>query len=75
MKNRPVLGHQVIIPRAPQPGQPTGQRVHKPAKITKVFDKSSPLLLSALTSGERLTDLTVSKHQPALLVDFVFIVA
>ena len=46
--------HQVIIPRDPQSGQPTGQRVHKPLMITKVFDKSSPLIFNALTSGERL---------------------
>jgi len=46
--------HQVIIPRDPQSGQPTGQLVHKPLMITKVFDKSSPLIFNALTSGERL---------------------
>ena len=46
--------HQVIIPRDPQSGQPTGQRVHKPLMITKVFDKSSPLIFNALTSGESL---------------------
>jgi type VI secretion system secreted protein Hcp len=51
------FSHEVIIPRDPQSGQPTGQRVHKPVKITKVFDKSSPLLLAALTSGERLTEI------------------
>ncbi|MEX6973654.1 type VI secretion system tube protein TssD, partial [Pseudomonas aeruginosa] len=49
------FNHEVIIPRDPQSGQPTGQRVHKPVVITKVFDKASPLLLAALTSGERLT--------------------
>jgi type VI secretion system secreted protein Hcp len=53
------FSHEVIIPRDPQSGQPTGQRVHKPVKITKVFDKSSPLLLAALPSGERLTDITI----------------
>jgi type VI secretion system secreted protein Hcp len=47
--------HEVIIPRDPQSGQPTGQRVHQPLTITKVFDKASPLLYQALTSGERLT--------------------
>lgn len=50
-----AFDHQVIIPRDPQSGQPTGQRVHKPLMITKVFDKSSPLLFTALTTGERLT--------------------
>lgn len=34
--------HDVIIPRDPQSGQPTGQRVHKPVVITKVYDKASP---------------------------------
>lgn len=50
-----AFNHQVTIPRDPQSGQPTGQRVHKPLIITKVFDKSSPLLYTALTSGEQLT--------------------
>ena len=45
-----AFAHQVIIPRDPQSGQPTGQRVHKPLMISKVFDKSSPLLFSALSS-------------------------
>ncbi|HEX8541291.1 MAG TPA: Hcp family type VI secretion system effector [Pseudomonas sp.] len=51
-----AFDHQIIIPRDPQSGQPTGQRVHKPLMITKVFDKSSPLIFNALTAGERLTE-------------------
>ena len=51
--------HDVIIPRDPQSGQPTGQRVHKPVIITKAHDKSSPLLQAALTSGERLTEIVI----------------
>lgn len=47
--------HQVIRPTDPQSGQPTGDRVHKPLMITKVFDRSSPLLFNALTTGESLT--------------------
>lgn len=50
-----AFGHTVTIPRDPQSGQPTGQRVHQPMKITKVFDKCSPMLYNALTSGEKLT--------------------
>ncbi len=50
-----AFSHQVTIPRDPQSGQPTGQRVHKALVITKVFDKSSPLLYTALTTGEMLT--------------------
>ena len=50
------FSHEIIVPRDPQSGQPTGQRVHKPMMISKVFDKSSPLIFSALTSGETLTE-------------------
>jgi type VI secretion system secreted protein Hcp len=46
--------HIVLLPRDPQSGQPSGQRVNMPLRITKVMDKSSPLLFRALTSGERL---------------------
>ena len=49
-----AFDHLVTIPRDPQSGQPTGQRVHKPMMITKVFDKSSPLIFAALTTGELL---------------------
>jgi type VI secretion system secreted protein Hcp len=49
-----AFNHTVTVPTDPQSGQPTGQRVHKPVTITKVFDKSSPMLYKALTSGERL---------------------
>lgn len=50
-----AFSHKIIIPRDPQSGQPTGQRVHQPLIITKIFDKSSPLLYQALVTGERLT--------------------
>ncbi len=47
--------HEVLVPTDPQSGQPTGPRVHQQLVITKVFDKSSPLLYEALTRGEQLT--------------------
>ena len=49
-----AFSHTVTVPTDPQSGQPTGQRVHKPLTITKVFDKSSPMLYKALSTGERL---------------------
>ena len=49
-----AFSHTVTVPTDPQSGQPTGQRVHKPLTITKVFDKSSPMLYTALSTGERL---------------------
>ncbi|WP_434652927.1 Hcp family type VI secretion system effector [Pseudomonas sp. R3-56] len=54
-----AVQHEMTIPRDPQSGQPTGQRLHKPLVITKVFDKASPLLLQALNSGERMTEVVI----------------
>ena len=44
----------VRLPCDIQSGQPSGQRRHYALRVTKVMDKSSPLLFKALTSGERL---------------------
>jgi len=55
-----AFNHEVIIPRDLQSGQPTGQRVHQPLTVTKVFDKSSPLLYQALTTGENLSLCEIS---------------
>lgn len=46
--------HNIAIPRDSQSGQPSGTRMHKPLKITKIFDKASPLLYQALVTGESL---------------------
>lgn len=46
--------HSIMIPRDSQSGQPSGTRIHQPLTITKVFDKSSPLLYQALVTGESL---------------------
>ena len=48
------FSYHVTIPRDPQSGAPTGQRVHQPASFIKYVDKSSPLLLQAIASGEIL---------------------
>ena len=55
--------HNVMIPRDPQSGQPSGQRVHQPLTVTKVFDKSSPLLYQALCSGERLPKVEIKWYR------------
>ncbi|MEK7397549.1 MAG: type VI secretion system tube protein TssD, partial [Candidatus Poribacteria bacterium] len=52
------LEHEVYIPRDIQTGLATGKRVHKALTIIKVFDKSSPKLYQALTTGEHMTDVT-----------------
>ena len=47
-----ALEHDIEIPTNPQDGKAVGKRVHKPLTITKVVDKSSPLLALALCTGE-----------------------
>ena len=58
--------HEVIIPRDPQSGQPTGQRVHQPVIITKIYDKSSPLLYTALTTGEVLSKVEIKWYRTSM---------
>ena len=50
-----AFSHQIIVPRDLQFGQPTGQRVHKPLMISKVVDRSSPLIHRALAIKELMT--------------------
>ena len=55
--------HNVTIPKDPQSGQPTGQRAHKPVTVTKIFDKSSPLLYAALCTGEVLSKVEIKWYR------------
>jgi type VI secretion system secreted protein Hcp len=58
-----AFSHEVTVPTDVQSGQPTGQRMHRPMVITKVFDKSSPLLYTALCTGERLTKCSLKWYR------------
>ena len=58
------VSHNIIIPRDPQTGQPTGKRIHQPFIVTKGFDKSSPLLQVALTKGEVLELVVIEWYRP-----------
>ena len=51
------LDHTVTIPKDTHTGLPTGQRVHKPLKITKHKDQATPLLYQACCSGEHIKTL------------------
>ncbi len=58
--------HEVMIPTDVQSRQPTGQRMHKPLVVTKVFDKSSPLLYTALTTGERMKKVEIKWYRTSM---------
>lgn len=51
--------HVITVPTDPQSGQPSGGRVHKAVKVTKIFDKSSPMLYSAMCMNEVLTKVEI----------------
>lgn len=60
-----AINHGIAMPTDPQSGQPAGQRVHQPFMITKVVDKSSPLLCTAMASGEKLKKCEIRLYRTA----------
>jgi len=57
--------HQVVSPRDPQSGLPTGQRMHHPLLITKEVDASSPLLWNMLCTNENIKEWELRFWQSA----------
>lgn len=49
--------HNVRIPTDKRTGELTGVRQHRPAKLVKNYDSSSPLLFDALCNGETLQEV------------------
>jgi len=45
---------EITVPKDPQSGQPTGRRIHKGVSFTKVLDKSSPMIMQAVATGEQI---------------------
>nr|WP_314485297.1 Hcp family type VI secretion system effector [uncultured Pseudomonas sp.] len=56
-----ALSHGIAVPG----GAKASQRMHKPLIITKVIDKSSPLINIALCNAEMLTTCRVEWYRPA----------
>jgi type VI secretion system secreted protein Hcp len=48
----------MMVPKDPQSGQPTGRRIHTGVTFTKVVDKSSPMIMQALATGEQIKQAT-----------------
>jgi len=49
-----AFNHEILSPRDPASGLPTGKRQHQALSILKEIDKSSPQLWSALVNNENL---------------------
>jgi type VI secretion system secreted protein Hcp len=56
--------HEIVAPRDPASGRPTGKRMHKPFTITKQLDRSTPLLHNVLTQNENLTEVLLKLFRP-----------
>jgi len=60
-----AFSHEIRVPFDPASGLPTDTRVHNALVVTKTFDKSSPKLYQALTSGEHFDDVTLKFYRGA----------
>jgi type VI secretion system secreted protein Hcp len=54
-----AISHEIVSPRDPASGLPTGKRQHKPIVITMDWGASTPLFLNALTQNENLTSVLI----------------
>jgi type VI secretion system secreted protein Hcp len=60
-----AVSHEIVSPRDPASGLPTGKRMHKPMVITKELDKASPLLYNVLVNNENITEWQLQFWQPS----------
>jgi type VI secretion system secreted protein Hcp len=56
--------HEIVSPRDPATGLPSGKRIHRPMVITKELDKATPLLYAALAQNEKFTEWTLRYWRP-----------
>jgi type VI secretion system secreted protein Hcp len=61
-----AVRHEIVSPRDPASGLPTGKRLHKPFVITKELDKSTPLLFSVLVNNENISAWELKFWTPQL---------
>ncbi len=54
-----AVQHEIVCPRDPQSGMPTGKRMHKPFSIIKELDCSSPLLYQLICTNENIRDARI----------------
>jgi len=58
-----AIEHRITVPCSPQSGQVAGQRLHHPLVITKIFDKTSPLLQGFLNRRKLLKRVEISWYR------------
>ncbi|MCJ8204556.1 Hcp family type VI secretion system effector [Pseudomonas sp. RGM2987] len=58
-----AIEHRITVPYSPQSGQVAGQRLHHPLVVTKIFDRTSPLLQGFLSSRQLLKSVEISWYR------------
>src|SRR4051812_13146781 len=61
-----AVSHEIVSPRDPASGLPTGKRMHKPFVITKELDRASPKLYNALVNNENIPEWNLQFWTPQL---------
>lgn len=59
-----AVSHEIISPRDPASGAPTGKRMHKPYTCTSEVDIATPLLYNALCTNENITTWKLDFYRP-----------
>lgn len=60
-----AVDDEIVSPRDPASGLPTGQRQHKPLKVTIEIDQSAPILYQMLSTNETITMLELKFWRPS----------
>ena len=59
-----AASHEIVGPRDPASGRPTGKRMHKPFIVTKELDRATPLLYSVLVNNENIASWELQFYTP-----------
>lgn len=59
-----AASHEIVAPRDPASGRPTGKRMHKPFIVTKELDRATPLLYGILVHNENISSLELMFYTP-----------
>ena len=54
-----AYSHEIVSPRDPASGLPTGKRQHQPFRVVKLLNEGSPALLNAMAANEVLPTVTI----------------
>lgn len=60
-----AFSHEIVSPRDPASGLPSGKRQHHPFRVVKLLNRATPTLLNVLSKNELLTTVIVDVWAPS----------